>query len=291
MLSATGRDWARLILGEVNKHLEVTGSMNELPVLDASLPEAVATARECLFGAAAAIVVRTGEPRNLGVRLLDFAAAIGRVVPQTEQGDVLDQVTFTPGPHVRGAKTRRALPFHTDLGPNCPDVFLLGCVASASQGGATVLVKASDACDVLTRAAPTQVRTAPAQVLDQLSDPFPFDISDAADDSADAVRWWPVLATAADGTPSMTYNRARIHRGFRARRQPMPQACEHALDALDAALAVPEIQSAVTLAPGDVLCVNNRRCLHAREPFSDDLSPRLLLRAWLVVEPASGSAV
>lgn len=252
--------------------------MNELPVLDASLPEAVATARECLFGAAAAIVVRTGEPRNLGVRLLDFAAAIGRVVTQTEQGDVLDQVTFTPGPHVRGAKTRRALPFHTDLGPNCPDVFLLGCVSSASQGGATVLVKAGDARDVLTHAAP-------AQILDQLSESFPFDISDTADDSGDAVRWWPILATAADGTPNVTYNRARIHRGFRAQRQPIPQARDHALDALDAALAVPEIQSAVTLAPGDVLCVNNRRCLHSREPFSDDASPRLLLRAWLVVEP------
>src|SRR5215472_16010719 len=140
-----------------NEHFGVTGSMNELPVLDASLPEAVTTARECLFGAAAAIVVRTGEPHNLGVRLLDFAAAIGRVVTQTEQGDVLDQVTFTPGPHVRGAKTRRALPFHTDLGPNSPDVFLLGCVSSASHGGATVLVKATDACDVLTRAAPAQV--------------------------------------------------------------------------------------------------------------------------------------
>lgn len=258
--------------------------MNELPVLDASLPEAVATARERLFSAAAAIVVRTGEPRSLGARLLDFAAAIGRVVTQTEQGDVLDQVTFTAGPHVRGAKTRRALPFHTDLGPNSPDVFLLGCVSSASQGGATVLVRASDACDVLARAAPVRV-------LDQLRGSFPFDISDSADDSADAVRCWPVLATAADGTPRMTYNRARIHRGFRAQRQPMPRACSRALDALDAALAVPEIQSAVTLAPGDVLCVNNRRCLHAREPFSDDASPRLLLRAWLVVEPPSGSAV
>lgn len=257
--------------------------MNELPVLDASLPEAAATARERLFGPAAALVVRTGEPCDLGARLLDFAAAIGRVVTQTEQGDLLDRVTFTPGPHVRGAKTRRALPFHTDLGPNSPDVFLLGCVSSASEGGATVLVRASDARDELARGGS-------AQVLGQLGDSFPFDISDTAADSADAVRWWPVLATAADGTPTVTYNRARIHRGFRAQRQPIPQASNHALDALDAALAEPQIQSAVTLAPGDVLCVNNRRCLHAREPFSDDSSPRLLLRVWLAVEPTPGPA-
>ncbi len=252
---------------------------SELPVLEAPLPDAVAAARECLSGAAAALVVRTGQPDRLGPRMLDFAVAIGRVIPQTEQGDLLDQVTFTPGPHVRGAKTRRPLPFHTDLGPNSPDVFLLGCVSSASQGGATLLVRARHAYDVL-------ARTVSNEVLSQLAGSFPFDISDTAADSAQAVRTWPVLATAADGSLIMTYNRARIHRGFRALRRPVPAARRQALDALDAALAMPEIQSAVILTPGDVLCVNNRRCLHAREQFSDDgAATRLLLRVWLAVEP------
>jgi alpha-ketoglutarate-dependent taurine dioxygenase len=80
----------------------------------------------------------------------------------------------------------------------------------------------------------------------------------------------------------VTYNRARIHRGYRTLGEHLPPARAAALDALDAALASPDLQCPILLRAGDLLCVDNRRYLHARGGFSDDHADgRLLLRVWL----------
>jgi alpha-ketoglutarate-dependent taurine dioxygenase len=174
---------------------------------------------------------------------------------------------------VRGAKTRRELPFHTDLGPSRPDAFLLCCVRPAPRGGTTILVDSRAVLDRLDH-----------HVRAVLATPFPFDISDDARPATDAVTWRPVLAPGAAGSLVTTYNRARIHRGYRALGQRPPTERAAALDAFDAALTAPGLQHPILLRGGDLLGVDNRRFLHARAGFSDDdAGNRLLLRVWLSI--------
>lgn len=222
-----------------------------------------------------AVLCRTDDPSGLYDQLLDFAGSLGTTLPQNEQGDLLDEVTFRSGAHVRGAKTRRDLPFHTDLGPTCPDIFFLACVSNSANGGNTLLVD-------LGRQHELAASWLSAETLATLSNPIPFDLSDDAAGDIERVCEWPILGQDASGHSQTHYNRARIHRGCRSMGRTLSQDERHALDELDAALAQPSRQAVVSLLPGDVLCVDNRRCVHAREAFTDrDTGPRLLLRVWL----------
>ncbi|MFD1046621.1 TauD/TfdA family dioxygenase, partial [Kibdelosporangium lantanae] len=132
---------------------------------------------DALFGGPGVALLRgmsddplwTDEPSAL----LSFAKRIGSLLPQNEAGDLVDQVTFTSGSHVRGAKTRRELPFHTDLGPCVPDVFLLYCVHQAPRGGGTIVVDGLRVPEWLDD-----------EALTVLTSPFPFDVSDNAVDSS-----------------------------------------------------------------------------------------------------------
>jgi Taurine catabolism dioxygenase TauD, TfdA family len=200
---------------------------------------------------------------------------IGRLLPQNDRGDLLDWVRDEHVATVRGAKTNRALVYHTDFAGVIPDIFGLLTVRTARSGGASLLVSGHKVHDDLLRESPGH--------LDRLYREFWFDRSNDAGVGEPPAFRAPIFSRSGSRV-AMVYNRVRIHRGHRMRDDPLGRKDIEALDRLDAATADKANNLVLTLGPGDALLANNAVILHNRTAFVDPEEPgrgRLLLRIWL----------
>ncbi|GAA1616872.1 TauD/TfdA family dioxygenase [Kribbella sancticallisti] len=201
-----------------------------------------------------------------------YCTGLGDPLPQNRNLSRVDVVANVDPRSVRGAKTNRALAFHTDMANTTPDVFALLTVRQATAGGASKLARIADLTDAL---------MSQPEVYVTLRQPFMFDRSGDVSDGVEPVFESPIVSVR-QGVPSVVYNRARIHRGHRLVGQPLTAAQQAALDALDELLATSDAVHRFTLQSGDVLFVDNRAVLHAREEFEDTAPQgRHLLRVWL----------
>jgi alpha-ketoglutarate-dependent taurine dioxygenase len=215
-----------------------------------------------------------GSGEQLRKTLLGLGALLGTPLPQDRHGTIIDAVRDEQSAGVRGAKTNRALPHHTDMAHVVPDVFALLTARQAGSGGESRLVSGHTVFNILARAGSPHIA--------RLSANFDFDHSQDVAPDQSPVASAPVFRRA-PGTVHVRYNRARIHRGHRITGRALDRADVAALDALDAILDAEENTLALTLEPGDVLFVNNSVVLHSRTAFVDQGGGpgRLLLRHWI----------
>lgn len=213
--------------------------------------------------------------------LLSASAALGDLLPHDFDGEIVREVRYRgvrieDGVTPRYSDTKQGGNLHTDgmhrPGP-VPTTFALYCVRQSAIGGTMILVHADDVVPALRD-----------EVLDILRGPFHFD---TRDDTPGRPRTVPHPILEFDGDrPFLCYLRGYVDSGHRRPGvDPLTPAQVRALDALDAVLDRPDLQTHIRLSPGQLAVVNNRTVVHGRTPFEDEPgSPhgRLLLRTWIV---------
>lgn len=203
------------------------------------------------------------------------ASAIGAPLLQNKEGARIDLVQNEERTTVRGAKSNRELPFHSDFANATPDAFGLLAVRQAKSGGESLLA------DGRTVAAMVEAQEPAAAAV--LREEFCFDRTGDVGPDQSAVIRHPVFLGHGEGV-RVLYNRARIHRGHRHEGIPLTEAQSRALEVLDGVLSSPEHAVRTRMRPGDALFIDNSRMLHSRTAFVDwpeRERRRLLLRVWL----------
>lgn len=252
--------------------------------LDVGAPadELAASLRRLLFDGPGFALIRgvavAGPQADAEQALFGLGGLIGRPLAQDGNGTRIDAVRDERSAGVRGAKTNRSLPYHTDMAHLVPDVFMLLTVRPARTGGASLLASGHTAVNALARQDPARLAV--------LRERFDFDRAQDAAPGQSPVDSAPIVAHTGGGV-RVRYNRARIHRGHRLSGRPLTDQARAALDALDETLAAQAHTLELFLEPGDVLAVNNHAILHSRTEFTDDPGGpgRLLLRHWIAASP------
>jgi L-asparagine oxygenase len=199
------------------------------------------------------IAILLGEPvayraEKAGALVQDvFPTRAAESSPSNESSSVLldfhTELTFS-----RRAPER---PLHV----GSPDfVLLLGLRSPADRSAITHVVEARDICSRITDRHLAVLR----QPEFQLQAPYSFTRY------ADGSRPWSPPVALLHGpadTPSLAFDSACGTRALSAEG-------EEALDALRAACGDPDIHIGVQINPGDLLAINNNRCVHARSQFT-----------------------
>lgn len=174
----------------------------------------------------------------------------------------IDPVAFAKegGDGTRYSQTEQALGAHTDSSylEDPHELVAFQMAVPDPAGGETLMVAAADVVSVLDE--PVRARLA-APV-------FPFGSAR-----------YPILS-GRPGDPKIRYYRRQIDESA-AVSEPLGAEDIAALDALDAALARPELQTRFRLEAGEIVLMNNLRVLHGRTGM-DTGSERLMyrVRAW-----------
>jgi alpha-ketoglutarate-dependent taurine dioxygenase len=216
-----------------------------------------------------------GSKEDAAAAFTALGSFLGTPLPQNRDGDLLDEVRDVGGPTPRGAKTNRALVYHTDFATSIPDVFALYAVRQAKEGGESLMVSGYAVHDELLRTRP--------DALARLYRDWCFDRTGDVPEGHEPVLKAPVFSRS-NGRLKVFYNRARIHRGHRAAGAPIDAEDVEALDAFDELLSSLEFAFIFALEPGDALFADNGVVLHNRTAFVDFDEPeqkRLLYRLWL----------
>ena len=187
--------------------------------------------------------------------VLHFARRIG-FVRETNYGELFDVVNLPDASNL--AYTSLGLPLHTDnpYRDPVPTVQLLHCISAAGDGGATLLVDGFAAAERLAeRDSESFARLVATDV------PFRF-----RDDRVDLRASAPLIA--ADGRGEVVAVRINS-RSMEPPDLPLEEIDRFysAYRAFVAELARPEATVELTLAPGEVLAVDNRRTLHGRRAY------------------------
>jgi alpha-ketoglutarate-dependent taurine dioxygenase len=204
---------------------------------------------------------------------------VGELLPQDAHGALLREVRdrgvrLGEGDTGRYSDSRQGGNLHTD-GPHRPasppDCFALHCVRQAPVGGELCLVRVDEV-----------VRRLPAWAVASLQGSVHFDRRDSEPGDRTVAR--PVL-TFTEAGPVAAYLREYIEIGHRhAGIAPLSAEQVAAMDALDALLDDPAMQTRLRLEAGELAFINNRTLLHGRTEFQDDPEPqraRLMLRTWI----------
>jgi alpha-ketoglutarate-dependent taurine dioxygenase len=206
---------------------------------------------------------------------MTLGSLLGTPLPQNRDGDLLDEVRDVGGATPRGAKTNRALVYHTDFATSIPDVFALFAIRQAKEGGESLMVSGYAVHDELLRTRP--------DALARLYRDWHFDRTGDVAPGQEPVLKAPVFSRSNERL-KVFYNRARIHRGHRVAGESLQAEDVEALDAFDELLSSPEFTFTFALEPGDALFADNSVVLHNRTAFVDFDEPerkRLLYRLWL----------
>ena len=200
------------------------------------------------------VAMAGGGPAEAGF-LLRFAERIG-FVRETNYGRLFDVVAESDPANL--ANSARGLPVHTDnpYRDPVPTVQLLHCISAAGDGGATLLVDGFAAAERLAeRDSESFERLVATDV------PFRF-----RDDRVDLRASAPLIA--ADGRGEVVAVRINS-RSMEPPDLPLEEIDRFygAYRAFVAELARPEATVELTLAPGEVLAVDNRRTLHGRRAY------------------------
>jgi Taurine catabolism dioxygenase TauD, TfdA family len=208
--------------------------------------------------------------------MTDASLALGRLLPQDNAGALIRSVRdrglrIGEGQTGRYSDSRQGGNLHTD-GPHRPgmppDAFTLLCLSQSPIGGDLVLIHLRDLLREL---------AGRPHVRDELCRPFHFDRRDPESDGQRTVAR-PVLSE-----DRVHYLREYIDIGHRQPGvEPLTPAQVAALDAWDALLDDPRLQTVGRLQPDELAFINNRVILHGRTEFTDDPgNPRHMLRTWI----------
>jgi len=227
-----------------------------------SSPNDVSPARRELAGAGFAVV------RNVGAGEEEFRAfveAMGRPRGGTFWADI-QTVRYRPGtaPEDSVAESRHHLAPHTDgtFESSPPELLFLQCVEPDLPGfGESYTVATQDLCGRL-----------PGEVIDALSRPEFLFYRSSDGKAAQALSW--VLSRDGAGRPLIRFRQDEKYR-IRARSEAGAAAIEH----LTATLREEALRRTIGVGRGAVLCLDNRRMLHARTALSGTVL-REMRAAW-----------
>jgi alpha-ketoglutarate-dependent taurine dioxygenase len=205
---------------------------------------------------------------------------LGIPLAQNVQGTLLYDVRDTGQDVAYGARfsvTSAESSFHTDnsFGATVLDYVGLLCLQPARSGGLSQVVSGHTAVQELARSEPA--------VLETLARPFHVDRRGGVQPGEAPTVRFPVLTRDGDAV-LYRYLRYWIEAGHQKANEPLTRDQRHALDALDAVLARPDLRVEFTLQPGHMFFINNRWILHNRTAFEDDPAPerrRHYVRLWL----------
>jgi alpha-ketoglutarate-dependent taurine dioxygenase len=209
-----------------------------------------------------------------------IGTALGRPVAQDVHGTLLYDVKDT-GQDVRyGARfsvTSAESTFHTDgsFFAEAPDYVGLLCLKTARAGGLSQLVSGHAVC--------RELRERHPDVLAVLKDSYHVDRRGGLREGEAPTVRFPVLQEGKAGL-TIRYLRYWIEAGQEKAGEPLTPERGRALNVLDEVLGRPELRAEFTLAPGQMLFVNNRWILHNRTRFEDHDAPeqrRHYVRLWL----------
>jgi alpha-ketoglutarate-dependent taurine dioxygenase len=212
--------------------------------------------------------------------------ALGTPLAQNVQGTVLYDVHDTSQNVEYGARfstTDADSSFHTDASfADLPvDYVGLLCLRTARSGGINHLVDGRTAWQELSARAPREATW--------LEREYHVDRRDGVRAGEAPTVRRPVVERV-DGRPHFRYLRPRIEAGHQKAEEPLTVEQLAALDLLDFTLRRRELQAELSLAPGEILWLNNRSVLHRHAAFEDYPEPERrqhLVRLWLGSKPQS----
>ena len=194
-------------------------------------------------------------------RLEALGQRLGRVVPQSPRGELIEDVRDMSD---REAHDDRGYRLRGDLAPHSdpPTLLVLHCVRPAKSGGASHLVSVASICEALAGDDPV--------ALAARHEPFPrwqvegqYGMAAGPEDVSR-----PVLASR-NGVPSCVLYRPFIERAAAALGTPLSPAQMRALDGFDRHSQARTLALEFTLAAAETLVLHNRAVLHARTDYED----------------------
>jgi hypothetical protein len=217
-----------------------------------------------------------GRPGSVAERLQGLGERLGRIVPQSPRGEMIEDVRDVSDIEERddrGYRSGGELSPHSDP----PTLIILHCVTAARSGGESHLVNVG--------AIRARIATEDPAALDTLYQPFPMwrVEGQGGRPAGPDDRSIPVLAERGGITSCVLY-RPYIELGADALDTPLTSDQVSALDAFDRHSHDPTLALRFTLSPGETLVLHNRAVLHARTDFDDhpELARRRhLLRLWI----------
>ncbi|MEO8557648.1 MAG: TauD/TfdA family dioxygenase [Rhodospirillales bacterium] len=202
-----------------------------------------------------------------------ISAHLGVIVEQTHKGDRIIDVVDIGLPYSekqRGYSSNKLLPFHTDGA----DMVGLLCLATASDGGLSVIVSAPAVYNAIRHERPDLL-----EVLAQGYFHHRRGEQAPGEGPISAARI-PVFSFH-NGLLHCCYNRNPIMWAEKEGVVLSPKEIE-ALDYLDAVTARPDMQLSMDLQVGDIQFLNNYICFHSRGEYHDGPNHRRhLLRIWV----------
>jgi Taurine catabolism dioxygenase TauD, TfdA family len=240
------------------------------PAIPAALLTAARTFGADLVRGAGLTILRTGgsySPQQRQVVPWVIAHCLGELLVQDSDGNRLIHVydrdrrrRMSDG--ARYHQTREGGSLHTD-NVNAPDPWeylVFGCVEPALIGGESVLAHA----DLIHR----KLEQLVPEALAILRQPFHWEYRGIAD----ALYQAPVITYDDKSRPHFRYLRPYLESAHQKAGEPLSERQTWALDVLDSAMELSEVQLRLTLQAGDVLITHDSRILHGRTSFADHLN-------------------
>ena len=220
---------------------------------------------------------KAAERDTTADELVELAAQLGTVVPQSPRGEKVEDVrdfSDIEARDDRGYRSRGELTPHSDP----PTLILLHCLQAAKSGGETYLINVRSIHDRIASLAP--------ELLAELYKGFPHwcvegqpgihQAGPAADKRA--------IFAMQDGMVSCVHYRPFTEMAAKMSGDPLTGKQVAALDLFDECASSPGLALRFHLQPGQTLLLHNRTVLHARTDYQDwpELERRRhLLRVWI----------
>jgi hypothetical protein len=209
--------------------------------------------------------------------LVELAAHLGTVVPQSPRGEEVEDVrdfSDIEARDDRGYRSRGELAPHSDP----PTLILLHCLQAAKSGGETYLINVRSIHDRIATLAP--------ELLAELYKEFPHwcvEGQRGIPQAGPATNKRSIFAMR-DGMVSCVHYRPFTEMAAKMSGEPLTGKQLAALDIFDECASSPELALRFYLQPGQTLLLHNRTVLHARTDYEDWPEPtqrRHLLRVWI----------
>jgi Taurine catabolism dioxygenase TauD, TfdA family len=189
---------------------------------------------------------------------------LGEPIEQSREGIKIVQVydrdrTRRMEDGARYHQTRQGGSIHTDNvnRPETWDYLLMACLFPAMIGGESIVVSGLSVYDFLLQRAP--------RALDVLAEDFWWERRGFSDEFFRT----PVLFFDQDGEPRFRYLREYLESAHRRTGDPLSDEQLWALDSLESALELSELQFRCKLMPGEILVLDDLQMFHGRTSFSD----------------------
>ena len=164
-------------------------------------------------------------------------------------------------------QTRQGGSVHTD-NVNAPEPWeylVFGCIEPAQHGGESIVVNGYSVHSYLKQNAPDALR-----ILEQ---DFFWEYRGIADDVYRA----PIVTYGAEGDPYFRYLRTYLESAHRKVQEPLTAEQLWAMDVLDAALELSDLQLRIALCAGEILVTFDSQMFHGRTSFADHPEARSIV--------------